>query len=432
MKVQEHLGKISWTIADKIAVVIFGFISFVLMSMMQTSDYGVWGVLASINLWVFQISTSFGLSGMIQFGVDKSNRPQVDFLSLILHSSIALSVAFIVFILRYPLAEITNEPLIVDVGYYLIILNIVNIPRYYVLKYLQRDYRFKEYFFVNFSYFASTSLLIFYYKFTINHCDFQDATLIFTLGSAISSIHGILLIIRTIELKIHGNIKKRDFIKFTIPVTINGLLYATPRQLDVSIAQLFFSSSVVGIYYSAKQLFRVFEEAGYAAGAMIYPAAIRLITKKQDDEMQKMVIKASSFMFVSFLITVIILNLGLTELIITSFLPERYFSAIIPFNILSIGALFLPFSIMNTYIIAEGKPTKASLYVLYSVIAFSATMFIVGQNGNYIFLPLGLIIFQIILGVLCFFYIRNRYGYPFLKIFQAIPDTYKFLRKKSS
>jgi len=41
-----------------------------------------------------------------------------------------------------------------------------------------------------------------------------------------------------------------------------------------------FSTSVVGIYYSAKTLFRFFEETANAAVSLVYPAAVRALESK--------------------------------------------------------------------------------------------------------------------------------------------------------
>lgn len=430
MKVQEHISKITWSLADKITVITFGFVMFILMTMMETSDFGLWGLLSSLNLWIFQISTSFALLGLIQFGAKRENRPKVDLIAFVLHLSFSLIVAFIIYLSRHFLADIFSEIILIDVAKFLLLLVAVTIPRYYVLKFLQRDYHFKKYFFVNLSYFGTISLIILYYKFTVNNLTFDNVAWMFIIASAFSSFIAVTLIIKKIKFSLSGEITVKEYFKFNIPVSINGLLAATPKNLDVYLAKFFFSSEFVGIYYAAKQLFRVFDEGGYAAGALIYPSSIKLISKNNTEELRKLIIKAASFMFVTYAVMVIILNLGLTELIINLLLPERYFLSISQFNLLSLAALFLPFSLMNIYIIAEGKPALASKYNFFAVIGFITTMIIVGFLKDYNYIPMGLIVFQILLGTQNFIYINKKYKFPFIKIFSAIPDTIKFIKMK--
>ena len=188
MRVQEHLGKISWSLADKALVLFFALVGFVLMSMSELAQWGLWALLSSMNLWIFQITTSFGLMGLIQFGTEKEDRPKVDLISFVLHSSLAIAIGLLIFAVREPLADVFKEPLLIKMAYYLIILIIATIPRYYVLTFLQRDYKYRGYFFVNLAYFGSISIFILYKKFTTNFTNFDDIAWIFIIGSAISSL----------------------------------------------------------------------------------------------------------------------------------------------------------------------------------------------------------------------------------------------------
>lgn len=429
MKIQEHIGKIGWTIADKIVIGVFGFISLLQMSMMKPDELGMWGLMASINLWIFAVTTSFGLQGMIQFGAKEETRPKADFLGLTLHTGISMAASLIIFLLRYPLAELFNESRFVLIGLYFPLLTLLTIPRYFVLKYLQRDYRFREYFFVDFVYFAVLAILIFYQKFTTNHIDFMQCLNFNLIGSGLSSLFGMLLIIRELKFSTKTSLKFKEFATFSFPLTINGLIYALPRQLDIAVVQIFFNSSVVGIYYSAKQLYRIFEEAGYAASGLIYPSSVRLIAKGKKVELKALMVKAASFLFCSFLVIVIALNLGLTEILIKLFLKAEFYSAIGQFNLLSLAALLLPFSLMSGYIIAEGKSYIAAKYSFISLIGFFIVLIAVGYSGNAQLIPMGIISFQLIFGIFSYRYVQKNYNYKLSSIFQAIPDSIFFIKK---
>lgn len=429
MKIQEHIDKISWTVADKIVIGVFGFVSLIQMSMMKSDELGMWGLMASINLWIFAITTSFGLQGIIQFGANTETRAKADFLGFSLHTSISMIVSLLILFLRVPIADVFNEPRFMLVGLYLPILSLVTIPRYFALKFLQRDYRFREYFFVDLIYFAVVSVFIFQRKFTSDSITFIECLYFNLIGSGLSSLVGMLIISKDLKFALKGKLTLKEFSKFSFPLTINGLIYALPRQLDLVIVQLFFNSSVVGIYYSAKQLYRLFEEAGYAASGLIYPSSVKLLAKNAKEDLKSLMVKAASFLFCSFLVVVVALNLGLTELLIKLFLKAEYYSAIGQFNLLTFAALLLPFSLMSGYIIAEGKSYLAAKYSFISLIAFFVVLITVGFSGNAQLIPLGMIAFQLVFGIFSYRYVHKHYNYKLNSLFSAFRDSKHFLKK---
>jgi O-antigen/teichoic acid export membrane protein len=100
---------------------------------------------------------------------------------------------------------------------------------------------------------------------------------------------------------------------------MTNALHSLPKQLDSYLVSYFFGTSATGIYYSAKTLFRVFEETLAAVQGLIYPAAVRYVERNDKVGLKIVMTKAVSFLFFAFLFIVIILQLGLSEFMITKF-----------------------------------------------------------------------------------------------------------------
>jgi hypothetical protein len=192
--------------------------------------------------------------------------------------------------------------------------------------------------------------------------------------------------------------------------------------------QYFFSATSVGVYQSAKNLFRFFDEACNTAGSIIYPAAIRLINFKNFKGLNDLVTKAVSFVFVGFIFIIIICEFGLSDFIISSLLM-KYLSAIGQFNLLVLAALSLPFIILSGIITASGKPQIVLNYVLTSIIIWFGTMVIVGYSKNMALIPLAQIIYSTIFGTLCYFYAKRHFDFKPMQILRAFGDTFNFLLK---
>ena len=426
MNIQDHIAKINWSLGNKLVIVVFGFVNFFQISMMDTSSFGLWYIILAINQWAMLVSQNFSLQGMIQFGMDKSTRAKADLLSLGLHSFISLLACGL-----YIIADLLIDFDLGDkVGLFIFVLIASNIFRYFILKFLQREYRYKEYFFVELIYYATISAFIFYRFFTTKVIEVEELVWLFVIAELACSILGLLLIAKDMKLSIKGAPTLKEFINFTVPLALHALAFSVPKKLDVLVARLFFSLSDIGIYSAAKTLFRVFEETGYAAQAILYPASKKGLNANDEQRIVSLLIKGTSAMFVSFAILAIVLNLGLTEFIVSTFLPVKYLSSIGQFNMLVIAALMIPFSSMNVFIMAEGKSKLISKYAIEGAIVFMALISVIGYLNMPNLLPLGYGIFLVYYGIRCYLYIRKTYGYSVKKIFSIIPDSINFIRDK--
>ena len=97
MKLTAHLGKITWSLADKVLYVAFGLVQFVQIAALPAEVYGVFTLLVALNTWIMIVSDGSALAGIIQYGVHPEERKRVNLMALIIHTivvRIASSVLF--------------------------------------------------------------------------------------------------------------------------------------------------------------------------------------------------------------------------------------------------------------------------------------------------------------------------------------------------
>jgi O-antigen/teichoic acid export membrane protein len=427
MKVQEHLGKITWSIADKFLYILYGLVMIIQIKYIDPKEFGLYALLINMHTWIFIVADAY-LTNLIQFGMNKDNVKLVNTYSVFVHIIIALGASLIFFTIQTPLSGVFNEPRIKEIANYLPLLCLVFIPRTFCIKLLLRDHKMQKLFWVDLAFFGTMAILTLYYIYTYHNLNFNLMLVIYFAGSIISMLISILLTLKSLEFGFSGGIKLKKLLSFGFPLMLTSAFNALPKQLDIYIVQFFFSTSVVGIYYSAKTLFRFFEESANAAISLVYPAAVRALESKNYKGLNDMMTKATSFIFISFLIIIIPLELGLSRLLIEWFLPVKYHLAVDHFNVLMLAALGLPFVILSTIINAAQKPYTVLLYVIISVVLSFTTYYFVGLSGNQYLIPVGVIVYLLSLGILCFIYVNKHYDFRLKQLFRAVGDSYYYLR----
>ncbi len=427
MKLQSHIDKISWTLGDKVIFIIYGFVSMMQFKISDPSEIGIYYLLLNLYLWIFLISDGIALQSMIQFGMNPENRRKVNTLSLILHISITLGASLIIFSLQKPLADIFSEPRLVTAAWYLPLFVLLTIPRNYCIKIALRDRNYRYQFMMDLAFFGTMTIITGYYYMTKSSLVFHDLVIMYLSGLSVSSLLGIFLTKKELIFGLKGNIRIKEMLSFTIPYGLYATLHSLPRNLDIYAVQFFFGTSSSGVYQSAKTLFRVFEELTTASYGLVYPPAVSLMEKKDDKGLNDLITKAVSFLLFLFVIMIIFLEAGGSRWLITLLLPSNYYLAIDQFNILILAALAMPFMITALVITASGKPKIVLGFVSASLAMSAATYYFAGISGNPVYMPLGVIIYVVSLGTMCFIYVNRKMGFKIIQVFRAFSDTRFFI-----
>jgi O-antigen/teichoic acid export membrane protein len=429
LKIQEHLGKLSWSFADKSLYLMWAFVVLFQMRAMEPDEYGIFTLLISIYSWIFSVAESISVQMIIQFGTFPEDRPKVNFMTLIMFILMIIGITAIFYLFQGVIVTLFHEQRFYKIALILPFLSIVTIPRFFSLKMIYRDRLFNKLFFVDLAYFGTMSIMTVVKLFNSKKIYFNDMVWVYVIGAIISSAFGLIIVRKELIFSMKGKVRLKEILKISIPLTLYNSLNNMPKYLDTIIIQYFFSASAVGIYQSAKNLFRFFDDACNTAGSIIYPSAIRLINFKNFKGLNDLITKAVSFVLSGFIVIIIIFESGLSKFIINTLLV-RYLPSISQFNLLALAALTLPFIILSGIITASGKPQVVLKYVFASIIIWFGTMFAVGLSKNTALIPLAQIIYTTIFGILCYFYAKRHFDFKPAQIFRSFGDTYNFFVKK--
>lgn len=100
MRIQDHIGMISWSLLDKALFIFYGFIFILVINYATPIEYGLYSLLVAIHSWIFTISDSFALQSLIQFGMRQENRKKVNLIGLSNHTVITIGSSLLVFFFR--------------------------------------------------------------------------------------------------------------------------------------------------------------------------------------------------------------------------------------------------------------------------------------------------------------------------------------------
>lgn len=434
MNIKENIGKITWSVLDKVLFVIFGLVMLIQIKHLTPIEFGLFSLIWNLNNWLLGISDSFALQGLVQFGANYENRSRVNFIATTLNLLLLLFFPLILFFISI-LFKSYLSPEFYTTFYYIPIFTITAIPRTIVLKILTREFRYKEIFWTNFIYFGSMSFLTLYYILSFSILKFENMLNIFVIGGALSSIFSIIVAKKSLKFDNSRNHKFtfKEYIKFSLPMTLVSLCQSVPRNLDIYFIALTMganSTFMVGLYNSAKTLYRVIEEINSAAYSLMYPVAVKYVNLKDYASIRKIYIKAVSNLLLTYIFIIGLSYLGLIDLVIELILPEKYQMSIGIFKVMILAALPLPFVLLLVLSTAENNTKRVLNYVTISAILSIIAFLIAGYSNNIYMMPLGILVYNISLGVLSFNYFKKNIGFPIRDVGLAIRDIKNFIVKR--
>jgi O-antigen/teichoic acid export membrane protein len=432
MRIQDHVTKLSWTVADKALYVLYGIVSIVQISFLAPREYGLYTLLSTIHSYIFLVGEGFALQGIIKFGAEY-NRNIVNRYALIWHVLITVGFSCVIFLCRHPLALLFNEPRYVTLASFLPFYSLITIPRVFSLKLLIRDIHMKEWFFVNLAWLGTMTLVTAGYIATGRLDSFEDMMSISLVGTIASSACGLWLTRTELKFRREGTLTMKDFLRFGIHQATFNTINASVKQLDAVFIGAFFSTQVVGIYGSAKNLFRLFDQAFDGIITLLFPGTVRLVAQNRTEEVRQLISKAVSFSLVAMCGLVALIYLGVAEFFITLFLPATYTAktanAVDYFKLISLSALAMPFSMLYTLIIAYDQVKRLVVYAVVASVAGAATLYLTGVFQLSTLVPAGFVVYYFVLGALCYRFVYGQLGLSSRTLLRAVPDTLQFIRQ---
>lgn len=422
MKISAHLGKISWSLADKGLYVLYGLVQLVQIKSLPTDVYGVFSLLVALNTWIMIVSDGSALAGIIQFGTNELERPRLNAIALTIHAIIVSLGAACVFILQVPLTELFHEPRFVTVATMLPLYCLLTLPRMFCLKIIFRDMRMRDLFMIDMVWFGVRAIMTVLALQSHQLNTLADIIRIDFVGMGASSLTALLLTRRQMKFSWQGTTSMKTYLQYGVPLALATALNSTPRQLDVLVIAAFFNASVVGVYNSAKNLFRLFEQAFDAVVTLLYPAAVRMIAQGRTTDLQVLITKAISVTLLPTMLVVLAFELGGSQIIVW-LLGQNYADAVGHFNVLILASLGMPFALMSSVIAAMGHSTIVGRFSAYSLIAGMSVLFAVCISGMAWAVGFGLVVNTIVVGALCTMYVRRTVHFSIRDLFRVVTDA---------
>lgn len=393
------------------------------------NEFGLFSLLIALHTWLFTISDSFALQGLIQFGSNNKNKGKVNYYTLIIHIVLTMFVSLSIYLLKNNLSDFFNEKRLIEIGNYLPFLCLAFIPRTYNIKIFYRISNMFYIFITNLFFLGPLSILILFNIYSLKTLTFQNLINYYLISSVLSSVISTWLVRKHMFFSRIGDINISVLLKFGWQMTIANLIYSIPRQLDVFFIQYFTNQlNIVGLYAAAKNIFRVFDEALGAANGIVYPSIIRQIEKQKENELLDIIKKSVSFIFIAFTIITIFLLSGVSNIIFSYILPIKYLPSLDYFNILMYSAPFLAFHIIYSLIIAQKRLKSIILYYSIGVIFFAFSFLFLGKSNMINYAPVPLVIYYIILGLTALFDMIISLKLNPVFLFSGIIDSMNYIK----
>ncbi len=430
MRVQDHLAKLSWTAADKLLYIGYGFVNLLQINAIQPAEYACYALLNGLYLVIAMTADSSVLQGIILFGADKAQRGAIHRLALLWQCVIMMGASSLLYALREPCALMLNEPRFTDIAGYLPLLCAIAVPRMFGLKFLFRDVQSATIFWIDAIWFGSMTFMT-VGMITLNQLrSFHDVALIAVVGMTLSSLVTVWSVRREFIFHIEKPLERGAMLRFSLYQGATSLSANLIRQLDIVLVQYFFGAATVGVYQAAKTLFRAFEEGFASLIGLLYPGAVRLVSAGRTEDLQAFISKMLSFTLLAMLCALAVIYAGGAEFLITMFLASKYHEAIGFFSLLTLAALLMPFSMLFAVLIAFGESRRLLLYTACSGFAGLVALVGIGIQKYSALVPLGFCVYHAVLGALCFAFVRHRVGFPIVLLWRALPDGWNFLKER--
>lgn len=407
MQLRKHVPLLSWTLGDKLLFLGYGIITWLQIRALAPEEYALAAQLITLQAWIAIVAEGSILQSIIQYGQTAQHRPHSNFLAFVLHTVFTLGCAGLVWVLSSPLSAVFREPRFCDVARILPVLCLVGIPRSYALKLLQRELRARDVFTINVAWLGSMTVLTIILLATERLRTFEDMATIALVGMTIGSVVGCALSRDLFEWSLSGAVNLATIIRFSFPQALMMILSTSIRQLDIFLVQAFFTTRAAGIYNAAKMLYRVFETGSDAVLWLTYPTAVRFLYEQRKATLGQLIAKALVVQWIIAFSAVLLLEVGITQFLV-GVLGARYDQTAIVFNIMALGALFLPLTMAQAVLLALHRTGYLLVSTAVALVCATVMYSIIGILGELSLVGLGVVVYSAVIGFLLWLALRSE------------------------
>jgi O-antigen/teichoic acid export membrane protein len=428
LQVSKNIPRIIWTVSDKSLFILYGFVNLLQIRYLGEVEFAKFTFLISTNAFIMTIGDSFALESIVQYKSKPNSIPKANLYSFVSFYAIIMISSIILGVFSAQFSKIFSIDSFSTIAIYIFGLSFLISYRYIGQKYMVREFKFNYVFYSDLVFFGLLTILSLYYIYFRHNLNFPIMANIYLFSAFVSSVSCFILTWKYLKFSRKGELTKKEFFKFGAPMTLNGFLSSIPRYLDIYLIKLFFPMETIGIYSSAKTLFRIFDEGSNAVYGFIYPSYVKYIGLKDYENVRKIIVKSSSFIFLIAVIVIIPMELGLSKWLINLFLSEKYVNAIPQFNLLVLAGLAFPMVVQSFVLIAAGNLKYIFKTLIISNIALVISLLCVGFTHIELLVPLGMVSFYFTTGLSYYLKLKQDYNYKFSDLFTSIPDSINFVK----
>lgn len=430
MRLQDHLSKISWTIADKTLFLGYGVVRMLQIRSMSPSEWGLFSLLDVLVMFAITITDNLTFVSIIRFAAEKERRAELNSTVLFLGGVLSVIVSVLMYVFRENFAYLLSEQRFIEVCTSFPFVLLLSLPRFFAVKIMYRDLAVRTLFFVNAVWFGSMTIASLYYIHVKNTIDFSSMFTITIVGLVLSGSVGLWLVRREL---VFGKIS-REMVEKVLSFGASQIGWTAPvtamKQLDGYIVQYFFGTAVVGVYQSARTLYRFVDAAFDAISGIFFPALVRVIAEKNTEKLRALISKTISFTLLIMLFSVICVEIGLGELLIRLVLSDKYIAAVGQFRVMIVASVFSSFSLLSSLLVATGEMKKLTQYSFSSFVVGIIVLILLSKLGFQSILPLGVVTFHFVQGYLYWKYTKQKIGLNTNDVFRSIRDISNFIKNK--
>jgi len=365
-----NLSRGFFALADKVAVVFFGFLNVLFMArMLPSSELGVWVLFTSVAAIFEMIRNGFIRNPFITHLVaaDPAEKPSIMTASFVMHIALALFISLVLIGLAFPLADFWNSPGLSGLFLVYALNNLLFIP-YHHFEYIQVAHtNFKGIFVANL---FRLGLFAFYIA-ILFFIDVTPSLIHLAWAQSVVTILGCFVGYGFVRDKLSFSrvLRRRDVLelfhygKFTVGTNISSMFV---KNTDSWMIGRLISSAGVALYNPAIRLSNLVEVPTLAIANVFFPQVTRRMKEQGPAGVREIYTKSVSLILALTLPMVVVIYI-FAELVILLIFGKAYVGSADILRVTLFYTLIIPFNRQFGTVMDGIKKPKLNFYFLVLV-----------------------------------------------------------------
>lgn len=339
MQLSRHLDKGFWAFALQGLVGIYGVVfMFLVVRALPPDEFGNFVLIQTAFLAIAQLGNGFAFGPMVKYYYDYEDRRILATNSLYLGVGFAMISGLLIWLFRVPLGSLFNSAAFAGLAYYIPILLMVSVGKFFSNQVMRSVYRIRGIFWTHVVYHGVATLLII--SLAVLHKLHSAAQMlwIITISFVLQSLMGFWMVRDHLKIgtRIDVSVLRKlfDFGKYNIGTVANSQVF---DRLDVFMIAAIVGPVEVAIYQSARLFVRLIEMYRQIVGLLAMPAFAKLSSEKREKDIKAVYEKGILFSHV-LLVPVAVLLMVFAKQLFHFFYGGKYLDGVILLQLFAITA----------------------------------------------------------------------------------------------